>query len=78
MEDHSWGNGAPIFYAVFNLKQKSTYKIITAIAVLGNSSIAYSAFQNNTVNISECVPPRETNGSMRINIIEMKSVLTLI
>jgi len=49
VEDHSWSSRAPETYCVFN---GCTYEVITAIDVLGNSSIANT---NNTINFNEYI-----------------------
>ena len=46
VEDHSWSNRS---YCVFS---GCTYEVITAIDVLGNSSIANT---NNTINFNEYI-----------------------
>ena len=48
VEDHSWGNRAPVPYDVVNLKRNCTYEAITAIDVdvLGNSSSANTKQHN--------------------------------
>jgi len=58
VEDHSWSNRALVPYYVSN---GCTYEVITAIDVVGNSSIANT---NNTINFSEYI-----NEFISINVI---------
>ena len=63
VEDHSWSNGAPVPYCVFN---GCTHEVITAIDVLGNSSIANT---NNTINFNEYI-----NEFISINVTYQRSM----
>jgi len=58
VEDHSWGNRAPVPYDVVNLKWNCTYEAITAIDfdVLVNSSITNTKQHN--LFLIEYVQPR--------------------